>query len=75
MTARVSGYVIALEEDIREDSLEEVINALRMIKGVVAVEPVISDAGNQIAEMRADNRWRMKIAQLLRDGALEVTGK
>jgi len=66
MTARHSGYVIALEEDIREDDVELVIQTLRMIKGVVAVEPVISSADMQIAYMRADTRWRQRIAELLR---------
>ena len=35
MTDRHCGYIITLENDIREDDAEATINALRMIKGVL----------------------------------------
>lgn len=37
MTNRVKGLVISLEEDIREDYVEAIINAVKMIKGVQEV--------------------------------------
>jgi hypothetical protein len=70
MTTRHSGYVIALKEDIREDDVEMVIQTLHMIKGVIAVEPVISGPDVQIAEMRANARWRMRLAELIRNEGL-----
>lgn len=49
MTDRHAGYLITLAEDVREDDAEHVLNALRMIKGVATVEPVVSDYGLHIA--------------------------
>lgn len=53
MTDRHAGYVIALEKDIRCDDAEETIAAIKQIRGVLSVEPVIGDPGTQIGEMRA----------------------
>ena len=41
MTDRHAGYIVTLAEDIREPATEAVINALRMVKGVIpCTEPV-----------------------------------
>lgn len=37
MTNRVKGLMISLEEDIREDDVETIVNAIKMIKGVQEV--------------------------------------
>lgn len=65
MTDRHAGYVVTLAEDIREDDAEAVINALRMVKGVINVEPVVSSVELHIADSRADQRWQERIAGLL----------
>lgn len=41
MTDRHAAYIVVLAEDIREDDAEHVLNALRMVSGVVSVEPVV----------------------------------
>jgi len=66
MTDRHSGYVIALAEDIREDDAEAVLTALRMVKGVMSVTPIISDGHADIVAMRVDRHWRERIEGLLR---------
>lgn len=59
MTDRHAGYVITLEEDVREDDAAAIKTALSMIKGVLSVEPVVSDPGLHIAEERAWHRiWK-----------------
>lgn len=40
MTDRVKGFVITLDESMRDDDVEIVANAIRMIKRVKAVDPV-----------------------------------
>ena len=65
MTDRHSGYLIVLEHDIREDDVTDVITALKQIRGVIGVEPIISGPDIQIAQMRADTTWRQRLIGLL----------
>lgn len=65
MTDRHAGYVVTLNEDIREDDAEAIINAIRMVKGVINVRPIVSNVELMIAEDRTDQEWREKIRQLL----------
>lgn len=58
MTDRHAGYVVVLEENIREDAAAATITALRMVKGVVDVRPVVADLDLAIASSRVDDRWR-----------------
>jgi hypothetical protein len=67
MTDRHAGYVVVLKDDIREDDAEHVINALRMVKGVLNVEPIVSDLELYIAERRAAEVWRTKLREMLYD--------
>lgn len=67
MTDRHAGYVITLANDIREDDAEHIINALRMIKGVINVQPIVSSVELMLAKDRVDYQWREKLHQLLRD--------
>lgn len=52
MTDRHAGYIVALEEDIREDDAEETLNAIRNIKRVVGVEPIIRSIESDLAYLR-----------------------
>jgi hypothetical protein len=65
MTDRHAGYIVVLERDIREDDAEHVINALRMTKGVLIVEPIVTDTELHIAESRALAAWREKLHDVL----------
>ena len=68
MTDRHTGYVITLKDSIREDDAEAVINALKMIKGVVSVKPVIhGDIAGMVGASRRDVEWREKIIELLEE--------
>jgi hypothetical protein len=67
MTDRHAAYIVVLSDDLREDDAEYTINALRMVKGVARVEPVVADQAIHIAEVRADQVWRDRIAGLLRE--------
>ena len=58
MTTLHKGYVVALTEDIREDDAESIINAIRMVKGVMSVKPIDSDA---FAGSIDRDRERMKL--------------
>lgn len=68
MTDRHSAYLVTLAEDLREDEAESIMNALRHIKGVLAVEPAPAD-GLSVAIARSRERrvWVGKILDLLAD--------
>lgn len=69
MTDRHAAYIVVLKNDTRDDDAEPILNALRMIKGVAKVEPVIADHDIQIAEARVDQQWRERIWNFARDAA------
>ena len=52
MTDRHSGYIVALDADIREDDAETILAAISMIKGVFAVQPVVADPAMAITRLR-----------------------
>lgn len=58
MTDRHAGYVVTLEEPIREDTAEKTLSAIRQIKGVLSVEPIINDGDLEVKEMIARSRAR-----------------
>jgi hypothetical protein len=68
MTDRHSGYVVTLEKDIREDDAESIINAIRMIKGVSSVAPVIASHEEMIFTARRDRLWKEKLTNLVING-------
>lgn len=65
MTTRHAGYVVTLEKDIPEDDAERIITALRMVRGVLAVEPVAGNVETMIAESRARARMVRRLSDLL----------
>ena len=52
MTDRIAGFVVSLEHDTREDDVQAILSAIRHIKGVVSVEPVIAEPDMMIAAAR-----------------------
>lgn len=67
MTERHAAYLVTLAEDIREDDAEHIINALRMVRGVLSVEPVTAGLDLSIAEERAKAEMREKLITLLKE--------
>jgi hypothetical protein len=69
MTNRHSGYVVVLTDDIREDDAEAVITALKMIKGVLSVQPIVNGANTEeiITTFRVNDKWRDKLTKLIQE--------
>lgn len=65
MTDRYSGFLVALDRDMREDDAEAVLTALRMVKGVISVDPIVADGREQIAEIRVRREIRERIYRAL----------
>lgn len=69
MTERHAGYVVMLKNDIREDDAEKIVNALRMVQGVIEVKPVINGGIElEIAEERARGTLRDEMREILWPG-------
>lgn len=65
MTNRHVGYLVVLEEPIREDDAEPIINAIQHIKGVLEVKPVENDPKIQIAKLQVRSELASKIWAVL----------
>lgn len=61
MTDRLKGFVVTLDHDIREDDAEEILNAIRMVKGVVSVKPVQANSDDDIIRSRVLSELRQKL--------------
>ena len=68
MTDRHAGYIVTLDHDIREDDAETIINAIRALKFVATVEPVVSDFRLQMARNDRDAAWVSALGTLARTG-------
>lgn len=68
MTDRHAGYLVTLDCDIREDDAEEILTALRMVRGVVSVKPVQGGYETQVAAERRDAAWTAALIELMRTG-------
>ena len=45
MSDRYVGFVVVLEEPLKDEDAEEIRNAISMIKGVVSVSLMVADLG------------------------------
>jgi hypothetical protein len=68
MTNRHQGYIVILADDLREDDAAATLNALRMVRGVMSVEPIVANGGDLIARARETERWRTAIVKLTQFG-------
>lgn len=67
MTDRHAGYVVTLADDLRKDDSEAVLNALRQIRGVVAVEPVTATLELHVARARAQSDIKSRLFEALKE--------
>jgi len=67
VTDRHSAYVVVLEHDMREDDAEQTLSALRQIRGVLSVEPIVSNLEQHIAENRATHAMRVKLYEFIKE--------
>ncbi len=67
MTARHAGYIVTLAEDIREDDADHIMTALRMVSGVVSVQPVTANHEMVIARQQVHGEVRGKVLRLLKE--------
>lgn len=65
MTDRFCGLTVVLEQDFREDDIEPILNAIKMIKGVLNVTGVVSNVDVLIAQERARRELERKLLEVI----------
>lgn len=67
MTDRHDGYLVILEDSIREDDAEELVKLLRNIRGVLTVKPVVGGLELMMATERARSDLETKLWKVLHE--------
>jgi hypothetical protein len=70
MTDRHVGYMVVLEKDTRSDDAEVTLNAIRQIRGVLGVTPVIREGMLQALADRM--RMQNEVGSILIDAMERV---
>ena len=65
MTDRYNALVVVLDQDIRSDDAETIINAIKALKHVVSVKGNVSDINSHTAEAIAKHKLQHKIFEVL----------
>ena len=65
MTDRYNALTVVLERDIRDDDADAILQAIRMIKGVLNVEGNVADMDSHVAESRVRREMGDKIWEVL----------
>ena len=65
MTDRYNSLTVVLERDMRSDDAEALITAIMQLRGVIGVEPNVSDSLSTVAEVRARHDLSTKLWKVL----------
>lgn len=65
MTDRYNGLLVVLDHDIREDDAQDIITAIRQLRGVVAVTGHPAQIGDKIAETRVRTELGRRLMDVL----------
>jgi len=66
MTDRYHSLTVALDDDLRVDDAQRLIDAIRQLRGVADVAGNVADVGDWVAERRAQQRLQMRLWDVLR---------
>lgn len=67
MTDRVKGLVVTLDDDYRIDDVQEIVNAIKMVKGVATVDENITTIDDHMNRVRVKMELQGKLFEALRD--------
>lgn len=69
MTDRIKGFYVALEDDMRVDDAEHILDAVRQLRGVAAVQHSITEVDDWMNRAKVQNEMRDKIFKVLTEVA------
>ena len=67
MTNKVKGFTVTLDEDMRDDDFESILTAVRMIKGVIHVEPTLVTSEDHMNRQLIKSKMLTKMFKLLHE--------
>ena len=67
MTDRINALTVVFEKEIRDDDVQQTIDAILQIKNVLSVDMNVADAGSYIAHETAKSVIRKKLFEVLKD--------
>lgn len=65
MTDRIKGLVVTLDKDIRDDDVQQIIDAIKMIKCVIGVSGSVRNIDDHINRVKIKHDLEMKIYKAL----------
>ncbi len=65
MTDRLKGCNVVFDRDIRDDDVEPLLNAIRMMKGVLSVSPERATADDWMIRSRVKREFIEKLYNLI----------
>jgi len=65
MSDRINAFVVILNESVREDEVNAITTALKMIKGVYTVTPHVESIEDLMAEIKANNTAKSKLLDIV----------
>lgn len=68
MSERYNALVVSLQNDLRDDAAQGLIDAIRHLRGVLSVDGHVADIGAHTAEMRARAELGEKLLWVLYPG-------
>ena len=67
MTDRFNYLTVVLDENIRDDDAEVILNAIRCIKRVISVKGNVANPSDYTAEKRASLDLKRKMLEVFKD--------
>lgn len=67
MSDRIKGLTVTLRPDMRDDDAECVINAIRLLAGVVDVRSHVADMDHHLAVITAKHEIQKKLRDIVWD--------
>ena len=67
MTERLKGAWVSFDQDYRDDDAENILLAIRMIRGVAKVEPNVTNISDYDARAKIQDKFRDDISTLYKN--------
>ena len=66
MTDRIHSLTVVLEHTMRDDDVQCVVDAIKMVRCVHDVVPLVADSQSYSAESRVHHEWSQLLYKILR---------
>jgi hypothetical protein len=67
MTDRIHAFTVVLDKDIREDDVQPILDAIKCIKCVASVTPIVANFEDHMARERVRQEWAMKFLEFYKE--------